>query len=128
MKGAQMKNKPLDIVLLIFKIIIPILIILPLVFFTYLGIRNRIDYLEAIKLYGEQPGHYGMAEFLMALILAFINLCVFILTAICLLIAHLFKSSQKRAEHKKFFSWMLLAPVADTVLYSIILILIVNIG
>ena len=87
-----MKNKPLDIVLLIFKIIIPILIILPLVFFTYLGIRNRIDYLEAIKLYGEQPGHYGMAEFLMALILAFINLCVFILTAICLLIAHLFKS------------------------------------
>ena len=30
MKGEQIKNKPLDIVLLIFKIIVPLLMIVPL--------------------------------------------------------------------------------------------------
>ncbi len=123
-----MKNKPLDIVLLIFKILIPLLMIVPLVFFTYLSIVNRIDYLEAIKLHGEPPGHYGMAEFLYALIIFFINLGIFVISAIGLLIAHLFKTSQKREKHKKYFSWMLLAPIADTVLYCLILVLIVNIG
>ncbi len=123
-----MKNKSLDILLLILKIIIPLLMIVPLVFFTYLSIVNRIDYLEAIKLYGEPPGHYGMAEFLYALIVFFINVGVFVITALCLLTAHLFKTSQKRDKHMKFFSWMLLAPIADTVLFSLILILIVNIG
>ncbi len=123
-----MKSKPLDIVLLILKIIIPLLMIIPLVFFTYLSIVNRIDYLEAIKMHGEPPGHYGMAEFLYALIIAFVNFCIFIVTAICLLTAHLFKTSQKREKHKKFFSWMLLAPIADTVLFGFILVLILNIG
>ncbi len=123
-----MKNKPLDIVLLIFKIIIPLLMIVPLVFFTYLSIVNRIDYLETIKIYGEPPGHYGMAEFVYALLTVFINAGVFVFTAICLLIAHLSKSLQKREKHKKYFSWMLLAPIADTVIFSLILILIVNIG
>ncbi len=123
-----MKNKPLDIVLLIFKILIPLLMIVPLVFFTYLSIINRIDYLEAIKLYGEPPGHYGMAEFLYALLTVFINAGVFVITSICLLIAHLSKSSQKREKHKKYFAWMLLAPIAVTVLFFIIIILILNIG
>ncbi len=123
-----MKNKSLDIVLLIFKILIPLLVIVPLVFFTYLSIVNRIDYLEVIKMHGEPPGHYGMAEFLYALLTVFINAGVFVITAICLLIAHLSKSSQKREKHKKYFSWMLLAPIADTVTFILILILIINIG
>lgn len=123
-----MKNKPFDIVLLVFKIILPLLMIVPLVYFTCLSIVNHIDYLETLEMYGEPPGHYGMGEFLSALLIAFINFCVFIITAICLLAAHLFKSSQKRAAHMKFFAWMLLAPIADTVLYCLILILILNIG
>lgn len=123
-----MKTKPIDIIFLILKIIIPLLMIVPLIFFTYLSIVNHIDYLEAIKLYGEPPGHYGMAEFLYALIICFINFGVFIITAICLLTAHLSKSSQKREKHKKHFSWMLLAPIADTVIFVLILVLIVNIG
>lgn len=122
-----MKNRALDIVLLVFKIILPLLMIVPLVLFTYLSIVNRIDYLEVIELYGEPPGHYGMAEFLYALLTFFINAGVFVITALCLLTAYLFKSSQKRAAHMKYFTWMLPAPIAGTALYSLIIIIIFNI-
>lgn len=125
---ATMKNKPLDIVLLIFKIIIPLLLIVPFIFFTYLSIVNRIDYLEVIKLYGEPPGHYGMAEFMYALLTIFINVGVFVISAICLLTAFLFKSSKKRDKHIFYFSVMLFAPNVATILYCVILVLIFNIG
>lgn len=123
-----MKNKPLDIVLLVFKILIPILMIVPFVFFTYLSIANRVDYLETIKIYGEPPMNYGMAEFLSAVFISFENFCVFIITAICFLIANLFKSSQKREKHIKHFGLMLFAPISVTVLFCIIIILILTIG
>lgn len=128
MKGAQIKNKPLDIVLLIFKIIVPLLMIVPLVYFTCLCIVDRIEVPEQIKLYGETPGNYGMAEFISALLTAFINFCLFIINAICLLTAILFKSSQKRDKHIFYFSVMLFAPCVATIHYCVILVLIFNIG
>ena len=82
MKGAQIKNKPLNIVLLIFKIIVPLLMIVPLVYFTCLSIVDRIEVPEQIKLHGEPPGHYGMAEFISALLITFINFCLFIINSI----------------------------------------------
>lgn len=123
-----MKNKPLDIVLLVFKILVPILIIVPLIYFTGLSIVNRIDVLEFIKIHGEPPGNNGMAEFLSAILIAFINFCLFIINAICLLTAILFKSSQKRDKHIFHFSVMLFAPCVATILYCVILVLIFNIG
>ncbi len=123
-----MKNKPLDIVLLVFKILVPMLVIVPLVYFTCLSIVNRIDFLEQIKIHGEPPGHYGMGEFLSAMLIAFINFCLIIINAICLLTAFLFKSSQKRDKHIFYFSVMLFAPNVATILYCIILVLILNIG
>ena len=123
-----MKNKPLDIVLLIFKILVPLLVIVPLVYFTCLSIVNRIDVLEQIKIHGEPPGNYGMGEFISALLIAFINFCLIIINAICLLTAFLFKSSQKRDKHIFYFSVTLFAPIAATILYCVILILIFSIG
>ena len=79
-----MKSKPLDIVLLIFKILVPLLVIIPLVYFICLSIVNRIDVLEQIKIHGEPPGNYGMGEFISALLIAFINFCLIIINAICL--------------------------------------------
>lgn len=128
MKGAQMKSKPLDIVLLVFKILVPLLMIVPLVYFTCLSIVDRIEVPEQIKLYGETPGNYGMAEFISALLIAFINFCLIITNAICLLTAFLFKSSQKRDKHIFHFSVMLFAPCVATILYCVILVLIFNIG
>ena len=123
-----MKNKPLDIVLLVFKILIPLLVIVPLVYFTFMSIVDRIDVLKQIKIHGEPPGNYGMGEFISALLIAFINFCLFIINAICLLTAFLFKSSQKRDKHIFYFSVTLFSPIAATILYCVILVLIFNIG
>ena len=119
-----MKNKPLDIVLLVFKILIPLLVIVPLVYFTFMSIVDRIDVLKQIKIHGEPPGNYGMGEFLSALFIAFVNFCCFIITGICLIIANCFKSSPKRDQHIKHFGLMIFAPIASTVLYCIITFLI----
>ncbi len=123
-----MKNKPLDIVLFVFKILVPLLVIIPLVYFSCLSIVNRIDFLEQIKIHGEPPGHYGMGEFLSAMLIAFINFCLIIINAICLLTAFLFKSSHKRDKHIFYFSVMLVAPNVATILYCVILVLIFSIG
>lgn len=123
-----MKNKPLDIVLLVFKILIPLLMIVPLVYFTCMSIVDRIDVLKQIKIHGEPPGNYGMGEFISALLIAFINFCLFIINAICLLTAFLYKSSQKRDKHIFYFSVMLFAPNVATILYCVILVLIFSIG
>ena len=91
-----MKNKPLDIVLLVFKILIPLLMIVPFVWLVYLRVLDRIEALEMIRVHGEPPMNYGMAEFLSALFIALVNFCCFIITGICLIVANCFKSSPKR--------------------------------
>ena len=119
-----MKNKPLDTVLLIFKILIPLIMIVLFVWSLYLRILDRIEVLEMIRVHGEPPKNYGMAEFLSALFIAFVNFCCFIITGICLIIAHCFRSSPKRDQHIKHFGLMIFAPIASTVLYCIITFLI----
>ena len=123
-----MKSKPLDIVLLIFKILIPLIMIVQFVWLVYLRVLDRIEFLEMIKIHGEPPMNYGMAEFLSVLFIAFVNFCCFIITGICLIIANCFKSSQKRDRHIKHFGLMIFAPMVSTVLFCIIIFLILIIG
>lgn len=121
-----MKTKPLDTVLLIFKILIPLCVIIPFAYLTYLNIDDHLLVVEQIKLYGEAPMNDGMGEIFRAIFIVLVNFCLCIISGICLFISHRFKNSQKRKQHIKHFTWIFHSPIAATVLFVLIMIILLS--
>lgn len=123
MKG----NKALEIVLLILKILIPVVLIVPLIFFSYRMVDMQMEHLEH-AVHHDACG--GMGLFLFAA-LAF-NLAVIVLALalniIGLLIACAYKSSPKHKKHIIYFACMFASPVVQIGCYLAISAIVTSIG
>ncbi len=115
-----MKTKPLDILLLVFKIILPLLLILTLVWCSVRNVEN-IEFLRECNERGEYPGGLGLSQFAVFIVLAAASALFIIADLICLLIAYLFRSSERRAAHIRYFGFALLSPTAMALIYWIII-------
>lgn len=113
------KIKILDIVLLIVKIFLALLILIPLVFCSY----NLIGVLtEDLANVGNEDYHSGTLFYLFAshVILLGANAVLFVIGCICWLISKKNTSAPDRKKHATAFRWLMLAPIASQLVYTII--------
>lgn len=121
------KGKAIDIFLLCLKILLPILILVPLVFFTYRLIEGRIDDIANIGNEGYFSGT-GLYVFLSHMVLFVINVVLLIVGCVGLLIAKKHTSTPIREKNIKVFLRLIFAPIVSQLLYVVISLIILNIG
>ena len=122
------QRKALDVFLLCLKIILPILLLIPLIFFTYQLIDGRIWELSHIE--NREPCNPGMALYAIVthIILLGINTVLLIISIIGLIIAKKYKASPIHKKNVRAFVWLTLAPITNQLLYLIITMIVMNIG
>ncbi|MGM9641883.1 MAG: hypothetical protein ACI3XI_01605, partial [Eubacteriales bacterium] len=77
-----MKNKPLDVILLVFKIILPLLLVATLAFCCVRTVENH-QFLHDCHLSGERPGGLGLSSFVIILLML-ISAAIFLaLNGVC---------------------------------------------
>lgn len=122
------KIKPLDIFLLFLKILIPILILIPLVFFSYRLIEGRIFEIAEM----ENKEIRGGGAFLFAIVshvlLFVINVVLFIVAGICYLISKKYKATPKHKKNVLTFGRLTLMPIVSQVLYFILILIVLHFG
>ena len=111
-----------DIILLCFKIILPILIAVPLLFFSYRLIENRLFDMAHL---GDEHYHSGTGLYfvLSALILLAVNAFCTLLGIVGLVIAVKHKTAPARKKNITFLAILSLAPIGSQILYGLILVL-----
>lgn len=116
-----MKEKVLDCVLLILKLLLPLLLLIPLVIFSVGLIETRLFDLSHL---GEAGYHSGYMFYFFAttLLLLAINVGVLVLTGVARLIVAFCKESPKKERHARFFHLFFWAPPANQLLYVLLLI------
>lgn len=121
------KPKALDILLWCLKIILPILILIPLAFFTYRLIEGHIEDLANV---GTDGYHSGMGLYVFAshVVLFAANAVLAIIGAIGLLIAKTHKASPAHKKSVITFRCLALSPLCSQILYVLITIIVLNIG
>lgn len=121
------KDKVKNAVLLCLKIILPILILIPLVFFTYRLIEGHIQDLAERGTEGYFSG-MGLYVFLSHMVLFAANAVLTIIGAIGLLIAKKHKTSSAHKKNLITFRCLALSPLGSQILYVLITIIVLNIG
>ena len=121
------KKKMLDIFLLCLKIILPILILIPLVFFSYRLIEGRIEDIANIGNEGYHSG-IGLYIFLSHIVLFGINVVLLIIGCVGLLVSKKYKSSPMQKNNVITFRYLSFAPIISQLLYVVINLIVVNIG
>ncbi len=121
------KDKILNILLLCLKIVLPVLLIVPLAFFTYRLIENHI-YDLAHR--GEQHycGGIGLYVFASHIVLLVANVILTVIGVIGLVIAKKHKSSPAHKKNVITFSCLALSPFVSQLLYVLITLIVLNIG
>ena len=121
------KDKVNNAVLLCLKIIIPILILIPLAFFTYRLIEGHIEDLANV---GTEGYHSGMGLYVFAshVVLFAANAVLTIIGAIGLLIAKKHKTSPAHKKNVITLRCLALSPLCSQILYVLITIIVLNIG
>ena len=123
-----MKNvKPLDVFLLCLKILLPILILIPLVFFTYRLTEGRMS---DIANAGNDDYHSGLGLYIFAshMLLFIANVILAVIGAIGLLIATKYNTCPIQRKNIIAFRCLTLAPLCSQVLYILINVIVMNIG
>lgn len=121
------KDKVKNAVLLCLKIILPILLLIPLAFFTYRLIEGHI---EDIANRGTEGYFSGMGLYVFAshVVLFAANAVFTIIGAIGLLIAKTHKASPAHKKSVITFRCLALSPLGSQILYVLITIIVLNIG
>lgn len=121
------KSKYLDIFMLCLKIVLPILVLLPLVFFTYRLIEGRINDIANI---GTEGYHSGMGLYIFAshIVLFGVNIVLLILGCIGLLISKKYTSSSIQKKNIITFRCLTIAPIVSQLLYVVINIIVMKVG
>lgn len=122
------QRKSLDVFLLFLKIILPILLLIPLIFFSYQLIDGRIWELSHIE--NREPCNPGMALYAIVthIILLGINTVLLIISIIGLIIAKKYKASPIHKKNVRAFVWLTLAPVFSQLLYLGVTLITISIG
>lgn len=120
------KRKPLDTVMLCFQIILPVLIVLPLAFFSYRLVEGRLEDLANL---GDPGYHSGMGLYIFAshVVLLGANLVLAAVSGIWWLAARRYKSSPVQRKHVVAFRWLTLAPAASQILYVIVNVIAIHV-
>lgn len=121
------KRKFLDIFLLCLKIILPVLLLIPLVFFSYRLIEGRIEDIANIGVEGYFSGT-GLYIFASHILLFVANIVLLILGCIGLLISKKYTSSPIQKKNIKTFLCLTFAPIVSQILYVIICLIVINVG
>lgn len=111
-----MKNKPLDVVLLVFKILLSLILVATLAFCCVRTVENH-QFLHDSNVSGERPGGLGLSNFVLILLMLISSVVFLTLNGVCMLTSYLFKSSAKRDRHLRYFAWSFLAPFAMALCY-----------
>ncbi len=114
------REKLLDIVLLCFKIILPILILLPLSYFSYGIIEGRLDDVAHLGEEGYFSG-MGLYFFLSALLLLGINLFCTALGIVGWVISHRHKTCPQRRKNLITFRILTFSPLLSQILYGVVM-------
>jgi hypothetical protein len=123
-----MKNvKPLDVFLLCLKILLPILILIPLVFFTYRLTEGRMS---DIANAGNDDYHSGLGLYIFAshMLLFIANVILAVIGAIGLLIATKYKTCPIQRKNIIAFRCLAIAPLCSQMLYVLINMIVMSIG
>lgn len=121
------KRKALDFFLLCLKILLPILISVPLVFFIYRLIEGRIDDIANIGNEGYFSG-MGLYVFLSHMVLFVINVVLLVIGCVGLLISKKYTASPVQKRNVITFRCLIFAPIASQFLYVVISLIVLNIG
>ncbi len=121
------KVKFLDILLLCLKIILPILILIPLAFFSYRLAEGRMSDIANI---GNDDYHSGLGLyiFLSHIVLFVANAILTVISTIRLLISKKYKTCPIQRKNIITFRCLTFAPLCSQVLYVLINMIILNIG
>ena len=115
-----------DIVLHGIKVILALLILLLLVFFSYRLVEGRLEDLAN----ADNPhyrGGLGLYIFASHIVLFGANIILTALGGICWLIAKKYKSSPLQRQHVSAFRWLTLAPLVSQLLYVLVNVLVMSI-
>lgn len=121
------KGKILDVVLMCLKILLPILIAVPLVFFTYRLVENRISDLQHMG-----DVHYysgiGLYIFLSHMVLFAANVILTVIGIIGFIMAKKHTSASAYRRNVMGFRCLALAPLLSQILYVLATLIVTNIG
>lgn len=121
------KDKAKSAVLLCMKIILPILIMIPLVFFTYRLIEGHTEDLANRGTEGYFSG-MGLYVFASHIVLLAANTVLTVIGAIGLSIAKKYKECLAHNRNVIAFRCLALSPLCSQILYLLITIIVLNIG
>ena len=121
------KAKLLDIFLLCLKIILPILILMPLAFFSYRLTEGRMS---DIANAGNDDYHSGLGLYIFAshVVLFIANAILAVIGAVGLLIAKKYKACSMQRQNIITFRCLAFAPLCSQMLYVLINVIVMNIG
>ncbi len=115
-----------DTFLLFLKIALPILTLIPLVFFSCNLIEGHIDAIA-----NDHESHHdgmGFYIFLSHILLAGMNAVLWGLAGVALLISKKYKSTPKHDKNVVAFDRLTVTPILSQILYVIITVVVLNIG
>ncbi len=121
------KAKPIDVFLLCLKIILPILVLIPLIFFTYRLTEGRMS---DIANAGNDDYHSGLGLYIFAshILLLIANIILTVIGAIGLLIAVKYKTCPIQRKNIMTFRCLVLTPLCSQVLYVLINVIVMSLG
>ena len=118
--------KLIDFVLHCAKILLILLLLATLVFFSYRLVEGR---LEDLAHQGDDGYHSGMGLYIFAshVVMLGIHAVLCILGLICRLIAQACRATPRRDKHVLAFRWLTLAPLLNQLAYVIVTVIVLNI-
>jgi hypothetical protein len=121
------QRKSLDVFLLCLKIILPILLLIPLIFFSYRLIEGHIHDIANIGNEGYHSG-IGLYIFLSHIVLLALNAILLVISLIGLVISKKYKASPIQKKNVRAFVWLTLAPIFSQLLYLTVTLITMSIG
>lgn len=121
------KTKVLDVVLLVLKVLIPVVLLAAVVFFSYRLIEGHIFDLQHR---GEESYHSGMGLYVFAshVVLACVNAVMLIPCITGLVIAHKHRGTPARDQNVRTFRALIFTPLLSQVLYFWVSLIVLSIG
>ncbi len=121
------KVKFLDIFLLCLKIILPIAILIPLVFFSYRLIEGRMSDIANI---GNTDYHSGLGLYIFAshIVLFVANAILTVISAVGLFISIKYKTCSVQKKNILTFRCLIFAPLCSQIFYILINVIVMKIG
>lgn len=119
------KRSAIDIVLLVFEILIAVVLVSALVYFSYKTVAVRITDAANAGTEGYFAG-YGLMVFACTLIMIPVNLGAFVLSLVGFLIAKFNHGVLYPNKHRRWYLCLMIAPFVSQLVYSFVLPLILS--